>query len=88
MSADPWRAGYGLAILRRLRFRTQKDLAAAAGVDLIDLINFESGAEEPDAETVARLVAAMGYNPEEVKHVCASLERIKREGLEDRGGVH
>ena len=43
---------------------SRKAAAAAAGIDVCDLVAFEIGLEELNPEAVAKILKAMGYPPE------------------------
>lgn len=61
MSAEPWRMGHSLYILRVVQGFSRAALEEAAGLEPGKVRSFEDGAEEPDADAVSRIIAAMGY---------------------------
>jgi transcriptional regulator with XRE-family HTH domain len=63
VSAEQWRIGHSLYILRVVRGFSRAALEEAAGLEAGKIRSFEDGAEEPDAEAVSRIIKAMGYPP-------------------------
>ncbi len=75
-----------LAVLRTIRGWTQRDLARAAEVRTNSVSEFERGTAAPDAETMRRMVTAMGYPPAAVEWTRRFVVAVREGQRPPRGG--
>jgi transcriptional regulator with XRE-family HTH domain len=63
-----------LAVLRKQRLMTQRELAAAAGVTMATVSYAESGLTKPKILTIRKICVALGVEPKDVDEFSKALD--------------
>jgi transcriptional regulator with XRE-family HTH domain len=63
-----------LAVLRKERLMTQRELAAAAGVTVATLSYAETGSSTPRIGTIRKICTALGVQPKDVDEFRRALD--------------
>ena len=55
-----------LSTIRKSKFMTQAELAAASGINRVTIAKYETGRQEPTVENAFRLATALGVTVDEL----------------------
>lgn len=81
MSAETWRIGHAIVLLRSLRGASRKDLGWAAGIHPRQVRRIEKGKAQPDLKVTYRLVKALGFDLEVVERIHELCEKLVANGM-------
>ena len=72
--------GCALALLRRLKNLSQKEVAIRAGIGKCRLSRYESGKDSPKLDSLAKILKVLGTDLEQLGLILAFLDRTAADG--------